>query len=77
MTRHVRLCWGRLCWQSIVVAIAVVAFSGAQRVAAQNFKVLAPTVNEAQARVLSGQVANALRNESNSTNTSRVISIRR
>jgi hypothetical protein len=58
MTRH-----GRLCWKSIVVAVVVaVGFSGAERAVGQNFKVLAPTVNDTQAKVLGGQVANALRN---------------
>src|SRR5687767_14726746 len=58
MTRH-----GRLCWQSIVAAVVVtIGFSGAQPVSGQNYKVLAPSVNEGQAKALSGQVANALRN---------------
>jgi hypothetical protein len=58
MTRH-----GRLCWQSIVAAVVVaIGFSGSQPVSGQNYRVLAPSVNEAQAKALSGQVANALRN---------------
>lgn len=56
MTLH-----GRLCWQSVVAALAVVAAAHSQPAAGQNYKVIEPRVNEAQAKVLGGQVATILR----------------
>ena len=58
MTRH-----GRWCWQSIVALIAVTLGMGLSRSAdAQNYKVIAPRIDGAQYKILSGQVAAILRN---------------
>lgn len=58
MKRH-----GHLWWQSIVTAVALILSVGAMRPAlGQNYKVIPPRVNEAQAKVLGGQVATILRN---------------
>lgn len=80
MTRH-----GRWCWQSIVALVAVTLGMGPSRSSdAQNFKVIPPRLNKAQANVLGGQVAAILRvlrrlmrrRSSSSTTTSKAISIR-
>jgi hypothetical protein len=57
MTRH-----GRWCWQSIVALIAIaVCVSMTRSADAQDFKVIAPRIDGAQVKVLSGQVATILR----------------
>ncbi len=60
MKRH-----GHFWRQSIVAAAALLLSAGAMRPAVgQHYKVIAPRVNEAQSKVLSGQVATILRNAS-------------
>jgi hypothetical protein len=53
---------GRTHWRSIFAAIALVGLSWeAPPASAQGYKVIQPRINEAQAKVLSGQVATILR----------------